>query len=196
MRPLPAPRSTPSRPTAGGWLEALPGLPALQRSWLNGPGSLTWRLKTLPGRFAVRHVVSRYGLPHADEFRAIAMPRPNRVLVRDVTLTVGEVPMVVAHSVAPLTGIARAWRPVLHLGTRPLAEVLFTDPRVARCPFAFRRVDRRHPLYRQAAHALAGPQPSTLWARRSVFLLRGAPLMVTEVFLPTLWECLGVESPE
>jgi chorismate--pyruvate lyase len=40
-------------------------------------------------------------------------------------------------------------------------------------------------LYQIAAAELIDP-PLGLWARRSLFLLRDAPLLVTEVFLPEI----------
>jgi chorismate--pyruvate lyase len=74
---------------------------------------------------------------------------------------------------------------VAGLGTRPLAEVLFTDTRVRREPFEYARVDPGHPLGARARQLL-GRRFGALRARRSLFRLRGRPLMVTEVFLPEL----------
>jgi chorismate--pyruvate lyase len=46
-----------------------------------------------------------------------------------------------------------------------------------------------HPLYRLASRHLAPENlPTQLWARRSLFHLAGEPLLVTEVFLPSLLE--------
>jgi len=73
------------------------------------------------------------------------------------------------------------------LGNRPLAEALFTDPLVSRRPLEFVRVDFRHPLWKRARQVFGKPFPA-LWARRSLFMKRGRPLMVTEVFLPALLE--------
>ncbi|NLR76269.1 chorismate--pyruvate lyase family protein [Leeia aquatica] len=179
-------------PDGDGWSQTLPRIDRVQQQWLSAPGSLTWRLRSLSSRFAVRHVVSTVGMPHADEFHAVGLLRRLRTLVRDVTLTLDGQPVVIGHSIAPLAAIRGSWQPVLHLGNRPLAEVLFTDPRVSRQALCYRQISARHPLHRQAERAV-GQRCGTLWARRSVFLLRGAPLMVTEVFLPTLWERLHVE---
>jgi chorismate--pyruvate lyase len=64
-----------------------------------------------------------------------------------------------------------------------MGAALFADPRIRRFPLRYRKVNRGHPLYRRACTALHRPPPH-LWARRSLFTLRGAPILVTEVFLP------------
>ena len=88
-----------------------------------------------------------------------------------------------AHTVISLAGLRGPWQALAGLGNRSLGSALFADPRVMRFPLAFKRLDRKHPLYRIAAPHLALPQTS-LWARRSQFALSGHLLMVTEVFLP------------
>jgi chorismate--pyruvate lyase len=46
-----------------------------------------------------------------------------------------------------------------------------------------KKLNRGHPLFRRACVALR-TRPSHLWARRSLFALRGMHILVTEVFLP------------
>jgi chorismate--pyruvate lyase len=62
---------------------------------------------------------------------------------------------------------------------------LFTHPLVQREPLHYKALRSTHPLYRRAAAVLGDP-PGKLWARRSLFHLHGAPLLVTEVFLPEI----------
>ena len=62
---------------------------------------------------------------------------------------------------------------------------MFTDPLVSRGPLEFVRIDARHPLGRRARQVFGRGFP-VLWARRSRFVKRGRPLLVTEVFLPAL----------
>jgi chorismate--pyruvate lyase len=49
----------------------------------------------------------------------------------------------------------------------------------------YRKIDARHPLYRRAKE-VASFEATSIWARRSVFLKQGRPLLVTEVFLGTM----------
>lgn len=124
-------------------------------------------------------------LPHHDEWREVGAGARSRVLVREVLLHLRGEPVVMAHSIATVRDLAGPWRSLRGLGSRPLAEALFIDPRVVREPIEHARVDARHPLHRRAC-ALLGRALPPLWARRSRFTKRGRPLLVTEVFLPRL----------
>jgi chorismate--pyruvate lyase len=73
------------------------------------------------------------------------------------------------------------------LGNKPLGAALFADPQVKRSPLQFKKLSRRHELYRRACRILPEP-PAHLWARRSVFTLQRQPILVTEVFLPGILE--------
>lgn len=155
------------------------------RAWLVYPGSLTRRIV---GRFgAMRVELVRQGLrpPHEDERRALGLPAARLVLAREVLLHAGGRAVVMARSVLARDDLDGPWRRLRTLGTRPLAVALFADPLVRRGQLAYARLDARHALHRRAS-ALAGAGLPALWARRSVFVRRGRPLMVTEVFLPAL----------
>jgi chorismate--pyruvate lyase len=51
----------------------------------------------------------------------------------------------------------------------------------------FRKLLPGNALYQRAV-ALLGASPGQLWGRRSVFMLGGAAILVTEVFLPGVLE--------
>jgi chorismate--pyruvate lyase len=155
------------------------------RPWLAWRGSLTWRIRERAPDFRVRVVRQGLRLPNDDEYRRLGQPAHRRALVREVLLVANGEPVVLAHSIAAWRDLSGVWRGLRGLGTRPLAEALFTDPLVARESLEFARLDPRHPLWRQA-RALAGCELPVLPARRSRFLKRGRPLLVTEVFLPAL----------
>ncbi len=131
----------------------------------------------------------------ADQCRAIGVPLRTPMWARDVILLVDGEPVVVAHSVTPLAYSRSIWQAMRRLRTRPLADLLYHDPTVTRsmlvsCPLA-----PRHLLHGRARHdardPLVGANPrARLWARRSVFVRRGAPLLVTEAFLPRFWRRL------
>jgi chorismate--pyruvate lyase len=127
------------------------------------------------------------------------------VWLREVVLSVDGVACVAAHSIAPLAASAGVWRAMRALGTRPLAELLYTDPTVRRSRLVSRVLTPQAPLYRRAVDALRSSRPAAadlpgrlpgalpvrwparLVARRSVFTRGGAPLMVSECLLPGLW---------
>lgn len=157
------------------------------RPWLTYPGSLTWRILGHSRRFEVEVVARRLRFPNDDESRVLGRTARKLAYVREVVLRADGAPVVMAHSIVARADLRGVWRPVASLGTRPLAEVLFTDKRVRRGPFEFAKLDPRHPLGARTRQLL-GRRFGTLRARRSLFRLRGRPLMVTEVFLPRLLE--------
>ena len=106
--------------------------------------------------------------------------------VREVILSVDGTPFVAAHNIAPLAASKGVWQAMRRLRTRPLAELLYSDPQVERSALVSRRVIAGHPLYALATHALDGARAPHSFAARSVFQRHGKPLMVTECMLPAL----------
>lgn len=153
--------------------------------WLTSRGSLTARIVAQFADFNLVRLMQAEALPYTDERREIGLRLHERAVVREVLLRSGGTPLVFAHSIASRRDLRGAWRGLSRLGGRPLAEMLFHDAAVVRLPMEYRCIDRRHPLYRRAAEVTA-VSAASLWARRSVFLKTGRPLLVTEVFLPAM----------
>jgi chorismate--pyruvate lyase len=168
-----------------GWLTHPFRAPRALRGWLSDRGSLTRRLKARHADFRVSPVARGFAQPFLDEALALRLSPKAQAYVRDVLLMGGGHTRVFAHSVLPRASLRGGWCGITRLGTRPLGEALFTDPRVRRLGLTIRRLDARHPLYR-AARRHTGFTVHHLWARRSVFCLNGRPLLVTEVFLPPI----------
>lgn len=152
------------------------------RSWLQESGSLTRRLQLASASFAVKRMPSsRRPLP---EEALLLKLRPKQVaLVREVLLCCDAIPTVFAHSVLPFESLRGRWQGLGQLGNKPLGAALFSDPRVKRTQLEFNKLAPHHPLYKVAESHLE-PMTGELWARRSVFFLDGASILVTEVFLP------------
>lgn len=166
------------------WL-AKPAVSGALHAWLTAPGSLSWRIQARSRSFAVRPIRQERARPWIDEAPLVHVPSGRHALVREVILLSRDQPVVFAHSVTPARYLNGPWRSLQGLGSRPLATMLYQNPRIHRAPLAYRKINPRHPLYRRAAMLL--PElPTELWARRSVFLLHNAPLLVTEVFLPDI----------
>lgn len=173
-------------PTAQSGWHARPLLPPhALRHWLSDQGSLTQRIKSHCVAFRVVPLATGIFRPNLDEYALLGMAPGTRAYVREVMLLCDEVPVVFAHSVLPHASLRGDWNGITRLGSRSLGEALFSDPRIARQPLAYRTIRRGHALF----HAVARQQPLTacsLWARRSVFCLNGHPLLVSEVFLPAI----------
>lgn len=164
------------------WLNALLGLTPY-RAWLTNNGSLTLALKRCCRNLQITRLSQGLRAPNIDERACLGLAAGRLALVREVLLSCDLRPLVFAHSVIPREGLDGPWHGLTTLGNKPLGEALFADPRVERRPLRFRCLDRRHPLYHAAARHLTD-RPRRLWARRSIFLRAGHPILVTEVFLP------------
>lgn len=161
------------------------------RQWLHAPGSLSRRLAALGDRFAVQTLRQGPARLHRREIEQLGHHARGRVWVREVLLRVDGQPMIWARSVAPRPSLAGPWRALLGLGSRPLADLLFKDPRVTRSPLRVEHLSHGSPLRERMRRQWAkanGHQPphSMVWARSSIFHKHGAPLRVMEVFSPRL----------
>ena len=167
------------------WCAAPVAAGALRR-WLTDRGSLTARLERHAGPIKVK--VLFQGLRRVNRDEAFLFESPvSRVLVREVLLLRGAKPLVFAHTVVAPGSLRGAWRSVTALGTRPLGAALFADPRIARFPLRQKKLPLSHPLHRRAAAQLKKQAPP-LWARRSIFAAGDSPILVSEVFLPALYD--------
>jgi len=169
------------------WQTHAPAAPCLLRPWLLDRGSLTQRIQQRCVGFSVRGVRLTTGKACRDEAGLVRLKPARYALLREVNLYCGDTPVVFAHSVIPLAGLHGPWRGLSRLGNKPLGVALFADPLIRRQPLQFRKLNSHHTLYRRACRNLA-QHPPYLWARRSVFVLRGQPILVTEVFLPAILE--------
>ncbi len=164
--------------------------PILARSyqpWLIDNTSLTLRLKQRYSIFSVKPVNVRYSKALADEYAILHHKEEQKALVREVVLMGNSRPLVFAHSVLPKRSLRGAWHGFGRLGNKPLGEALFANPKVQRASFQFKKLRCQHPLY-QAAIQHCETKAAYLWARRSVFSLNCASILVTEIFLPTVLE--------
>ncbi|WP_235276193.1 chorismate--pyruvate lyase family protein [Methylotenera sp. G11] len=153
--------------------------------WLIERGSLTARLQQRYPDFHVKPVCVRYRKPAFEEAALLHMTANDSAQVRQVLLYGNGRPVVFAHSVLPRRSLQGEWRSLGRLGNKPLGAVLFASPKVKRTPLRYKKLTATHALYREAIRHVAG-RPEYLWARRSIFSLNCASIMVTEVFLPGL----------
>jgi len=161
---------------------ALGSSPALF-PWLRDRGSLTLRIQQRCREFAVQPVREGLARIALDESGVLGIAPQQRAWSREVFLLADGVPVVFAHSACAAADLRGPWASLRKLGNKPLGALLFSHPLVQRLPLHFKALPAQHPLYRSAVSGLMHP-PRRLWARRSRFTLHGAPLLVTEVFLP------------
>ncbi len=167
-------------------------MPAALRGWLTDPHSLTSRIRARCGHFAVQPLRTGRAALAADEACLLGCGRA-QALSREVLLLADGVPVVFARSLLPRRNVRGAWNLFHGFGARPLGAALFADPAIERAPLACARLDARDARYHRARSVLSARQPPVamereLWGRRSLFLRHGRALMVSEFFLPAIFE--------
>lgn len=155
------------------------------RWWLTHRGSLTRLIQNRCEHFRVEPVFQALATTCIDELDIMNLRRRTRALVREVYLHCNETPVVFAHSIVRKEHLQSAWRGLGHLGNQSLGTMLFTNPLIQRTPLTFKKLKSRHPLFERACKRLQN-RPTSLWARRSLFILQHQPILVTEVFLPAI----------
>ncbi|MCP5158159.1 MAG: chorismate lyase [Gammaproteobacteria bacterium] len=162
------------------------GLPVGLAQWLFDPGSLTRRLRQCcPDRFQVRVLRQGWSRPSRDEARVLRLRLDARTWTREVQLLCGDQAWVFARTLIPSATLRSRGRRLTQLGSRPLGEVLFSDPDMQRGPMEIARIVTGQRLHQRAFVGFVAP-PETIWGRRSVFRIDGQPLLVCEIFLPNL----------
>ena len=151
--------------------------------WLRNRGSLTQRIQQRCSDFAVLNLRNGLARIALDESALLGLAPHQLAWSREVFLYADGLPVVFAHSALAAAHLRGVWSEVRTLGSKPLGALLFAHPLVERMPLHYQALRSKHRLYRRAA-ALQHDLPPKLWARRSLFHLGDAPLLVTEVFLP------------
>lgn len=160
------------------------------RDWLRAPGSLSRRLAALGERFEVQ--VLRQGVApfRALERAALGLPSRGLTVVREVILRVDGEALVWARSAVHQRATRGAWAALRGLGNRPLAHLLYDNPRIHRSPLQLRRLarhgaTRRHLARQWQAATGAPPSAQMLWSRNSLFTRQKVRIRVMEVFSPS-----------
>lgn len=146
--------------------------PRPHRRIVQHPGSLTRLLRALcHDSFRVEVLDERRGRPTLDEALALELRPETRVWIREVHLRGDGRPWVRARTVIPFTSLRGRNRALQQLGSRPLGSALF-GPRP----------------WRRSAFTCGRSTSEGELARRSLFRRGRHSLLVTETFLPELWE--------
>ena len=133
--------------------------------WLLDGQSLTYKLKEKYNDFRVNVLSQEQNSPYERELKLLGSLTNLAIIVREVELLGSQRPVVNARSLIPLTNDTID---ILKIGSRPLGEILFNDPEIKR------------------GHLEVGSFNNS-WARRSTFTIGKTNLLVTEIFLESLY---------
>ena len=160
--------------------DCLERAPAPLHAWLAEPGLLTARVRRACSdtRFRLLRLERAPLAVHLARRMSVA---DGSCLLREIEFSCGEERWIFAQSVFPDSTLARyPW--LRELGESPLGEALRRVADTVREPLEYAELPADHELARAAQPQGGG----SLWARRAVYRLAGAPIIVQEVFLPAL----------
>lgn len=156
--------------------------------WLSDTGSLTQKIeKAIGQKLEVQVLRDCPQSLNSDESRYFHF-KLKRCRVREVLLCVNQIPLVMAHSIIPIASSSGSNHDILRLGKKPLGAVLFAKTRMHSKKRPLReiaRLDKKSELWKKCFKQYS-ELPKTVWARRTLYQLKGHPLLVNEVFLPAL----------
>jgi chorismate lyase len=154
------------------------------RPWLIGKGLLTSRMQAICHERFKLHLVDQWtGLLSASH-RAALPSTDNAGLFRDVEMSCGHLVWVFEQTVIPdSTLCAHPW--LAELGDTALGETLGDLSGVERSAYEYAWLPVAEAVTARALRE-AEIKPAGLWARRSRISLRGAPLLMQELFLPAM----------
>ncbi|GAC1409145.1 MAG: chorismate lyase [Burkholderiaceae bacterium] len=132
------------------------------------------------------HVLRDRPGPLISDKTGLCVPRQDRGHVREVVLHGGGRPLVAARTVFTSRGL-RTNAKLTRLGSRPLGELLFDHGKAQWTVREYAKLTPQCPAFALVREAV-GRTPKFCWARRSLFLLDHFPLLVTEIFLPAMFE--------
>ena len=110
--------------------------------------------------------------------RLLGLPPRERALVREVTLQLGETPVVFARSVFPYRSLTGSLAHLRRLQNRSLGAILFSNAGMRRSPFELAHMPGDSDYLPRAQR-----QDGRAWGRRCRFEIEGKSLLVSEVFL-------------
>ncbi len=155
------------------------------RRWLIDTGVLSVQMKAICGKgFALRMVDQSTRLLSSSH-RLGLRADDNAGLFREVEIARADQVWVFAQTVAPDSTLClHPW--LAELGDAALDETLLGLSGVARGSYEYAWVPVSEPSLAARALRRAEVKPGGLWARRVRVTLRGAPLLMQEVFLPAV----------
>ncbi|HSW93156.1 MAG TPA: chorismate lyase [Gammaproteobacteria bacterium] len=161
-------------------------LPKTLGEWILHPASFMNRLRQ-HGAISPRIKLLRqqWALPAASEKKALGLITREYALIREVLIYSDGKKWMYARTVFPRNTLTGKERCLARLKNRSLGSVLFKDKNIERSLFDVVCLTKdkvfHHYILEQAAI-----RADALWARRSTFILREKPLLLTEVFLPDM----------
>lgn len=161
-------------------------------SWLSKPAILSHALKRHCQQLSVQ-VIAQQFMPVDQTEQKLVEGADTTPFVRRVLLQGDGQPWTYGRTVIAPSTYQTYFSQFIALGAKLLGEtLLYGNPDTTRSDFEFAMVPKETALYQEIQQSISLTEP-LLFARRSYFYLKQAPLLVTEVFLP---KCPDYDSYE
>jgi chorismate--pyruvate lyase len=158
------------------WLIS-PKVAGAELSWLTEEGSLTERLKKEFNDVKVDVVYEGIALDKTTDY------------IREVLIKIHDEPMIFAKTQLKASDLEGAWKCLKTLGQQSLANILFKDPDISRLSLLYRICEPGDILYTHIK-SLEYVDKEILWVRQAEWERHGKNILLTEVFLPNLFNQL------
>ena len=158
------------------------------QNWLKTATSLTAKLRHLCPNLEVIVLSEKYEVPLLSEAQKLNLKPDEEAWVRCVVLKCHDQHLIYARTIIPAMSSTNPWHELQQLGNKPLGEILFEMPKTQRSDFEFSKDLLSLWPYLNCHLNNTQENKKFAYARRSVFEQKGAPLLLTEVFLPQLIE--------
>ena len=136
-------------------------------NWLSEENSITKKISS-KAEFKLEILQDDIGIAADDEYAALKMS-PEKVRIREVLLYGNLLPLVYARSIIPNITSSKGYPGLGTIGAKPLGDLIFQSK-------LFIKTKREFAEFNVA-------DKSTVWGRRTHYLVRDCPLSVMEVFL-------------
>lgn len=135
------------------------------------------------------------GWHHANawENELLNIDNATSVIIREVLIHSEKKYWMFARSIFPPSLLTGEESHLMQLETQPLGTILFNHPEMKRSEFSYQCLQAEMPSHQYIMNYLAAFMPATeiikdLWSRYSLFHLQKKALLLTEVFLPDVFE--------
>ena len=155
------------------WLKS-PTIEGDAFSWLTEESSLTERLNNEFNDVKVDVIYEGEALEEKNDY------------IREVIIKCHDKPMIFARSQLKMNDLEDAWICLKTLGQQSLANILFKDLKISRRSLLYRVCEPKDVLFKHLK-SLGFIQEEILWMRQSEWERQGKILLLTEVFLPNLF---------
>lgn len=171
-------------------------IPFEWRDWLLESSSLTARLQGHCHIFEVQRLAQYIDKAYNEEQRLLKLQAAKPIWCREVLLRCDSLPVIFARTVVCHQGLQRDWPFFRGLKQRSLGTRLFVDPLVDRKWVRYTKLNKGHPFYQRTHQALdvSDEMLQNLYARSALFVRCQGKMLVTEVFLPSVFKLNRTDS--